>query len=554
MPEPYSNVTTHAMDKNDIREVIEGFGVSARNARDAGFDGIEIKVAHDGLLRSFASPAFNYRTDEYGGSLEKRLRLSVEVLEAVRGSIGENVPLGVRLCLNEYTSFGYGTDYGLQMAEYLEGTGLVDYFNCDAGSFSSFWMEIPPYAIPEGNFLPMSQALKQQSQLPVVAFGRIKRPEMAEDILARGEADLVGMCRQLIADPETPRKVFEGRIEDVRFCVGCNDACVYQVMQEKSVRCIHNPAAGREATRSERVLPAADRMRKVIVMGGGPAGMKVAEVATRRGHEVTLLERETELGGQVRLAAKQPLHGEILEVTDYLERQMALLGVDVWLGAEAEAESVADLEADVYVVATGSEPNLPAVGSDERPDRLGGELAREKGLGILPHIAGLNLSHVFSSDEVLRGASLPGSRVLVVDANGHWEAAGTAEYLADVGYQVEIWTARGQVGADLEPANLVLFAQRAGAKGIGITVGKELVAIEPGRTRFRDATTGMEFWVEGFDAVVPVLARRSRDDLYWALVELVKERVCRVERVGDASSPKLVQTAILEAFELGRLI
>jgi 2,4-dienoyl-CoA reductase-like NADH-dependent reductase (Old Yellow Enzyme family) len=552
MPEPYSNATTKALDKADIKQVIEGFVCSALNALEAGFDGIEVKVAHDGLLRSFVSPAFNHRNDEYGGSFDKRLRLPVEVMQAIKGAIGDDVPLGVRLCMNEYTSFGYGSEYGLRVAQYLDRAGVVDYFNCDAGSFSSFWMEIPPYAIPEGSFVELSRELKKASKLPVIAFGRIKRPEMAEEILARGEADLIGMCRQLICDPETPRKLLEGRIEEIRFCVGCNDACIYQVMQEKGVRCIHNPVAGRESIRSERGFSRAQTERRVVVVGGGPAGMKVAEVSALRGHEVTLLERETELGGQVRLAAKQPLHGEILEVSDYLERRMALLGVDVWLGTEADAEGLADLEADVYVIATGSEPNLPPVPGEARKDRDGGKWARERGLGILPSIPGVDLPHVFSSDEVLRGAELPGKRVLVVDGSGHWEAAGTAEFLADFGYEVEVITARGQVGSDLEPSNFVLYAQRAAEKGIRLRAGTELVAIELGRTCLRDAVTGVESWVKGFDAVIPVLTRRSRDDLYWALVDRLFDKDVRIERVGDAAAPRLVQAAILEAFELGR--
>ena len=223
MPEPSSHHTTRAMDLDDIARAVRGFGDAARNIIATGADGIEVKIAHDGLLRSFASPFFNQRTDAYGGSFEKRMRLPLECLASIRDAVGPDVPVGIRLCLNEYTPFGYDLEYGLRMAEAFESSGLVDYFNSDAGTFSSFWMEIPPAAVEQGFFRPLNRALKAQSSLPIVAFGRIKQPAMAERILELGEADLIGMARALIADADLPRKLTEGRAEEIRACIGCND-------------------------------------------------------------------------------------------------------------------------------------------------------------------------------------------------------------------------------------------------------------------------------------------------------------------------------------------
>ena len=177
MPEPSSHHTTRAMDLDDIAGTVAGFGDAARNIIATGADGIEVKIAHDGLLRSFASPFFNQRTDAYGGSFEKRMRLPLEVLASIRDAVGPDVPIGIRLCLNEYTPFGYELDYGLRMAEAFEASGLVDYFNCDAGTFSSFWMEIPPAAVEQGFFRPLNRRSSRSSSLPVVAFGRIKQPD-----------------------------------------------------------------------------------------------------------------------------------------------------------------------------------------------------------------------------------------------------------------------------------------------------------------------------------------------------------------------------------------
>ena len=201
MPEPSSHFSTKAMDEEDITAVVAGFAQSARNLVDAGLDGIEIKIAHDGLLRAYASPYFNRRKDDYGGSFENRMRLSYEVIEAIKTATGPAVPLGVRICVNEFTPFGYDTDYGLEMVRALEATGKVDYFNSDAGSFSSYWMEIPPAAVAAADFRRINAALKRATSLPVIGFGRLS-PQGGETLLAAGDADLVGMARQLIADPE----------------------------------------------------------------------------------------------------------------------------------------------------------------------------------------------------------------------------------------------------------------------------------------------------------------------------------------------------------------
>ncbi|MBW0001114.1 MAG: FAD-dependent oxidoreductase [Verrucomicrobia bacterium] len=562
MPEPSSHFTTKAMDEDDIRAVIEGFAVSARNAAEAGFDGIEIKVAHDGLLRSFASPFFNQRTDRYGGSFENRMRLSLEVLEAIRKATEDACPVGVRICLHEFTTFGYGLEYGLQMAHILEASGLVDYFNADAGSFSSYWMEIPPAAVASGDFQTLNGELKRASRLPVVAFGRISPPQRAEEMLRAGQADLIGMARQFIADPETPNKLAAGRAELVRLCVACNDACIYQVGQEKPVRCIHNPGAGREREINERFVAQSGRSRRVVVVGGGPAGLKVAEIAAKRGHRVTLLEREDALGGQIRLAARQPEHAIIGEVTRYLEAAVADLGVDVRLGLTATRAMLQGLAPEVIVIATGSEPNLPNQGSD------GAQRARALGRQVLPGVPGLDQPFVVSSDRVLSGKVELSGTVLVVDDNGHWEGAGTAEYLADRGCRVEVIASHPLVGEDIEAGTRTLFYRRAAIKGIRLRPNTMLLEI--GRHRAKIAGTfscedtqgwkkyllvpGKGEWVEGIDWVVPIIGRRSREDLFLELKEAAEFNDVRIERVGDCVAPRLVQSTIVEAFMLAQAL
>ena len=559
MPEPSSHHSTKAMDEDDIRAVIEGFAASARNLVDAGLDGIEIKIAHDGLLRSFASPYFNRRTDAYGGSFENRMRLSHEVIAAIKRATGPDVPLGVRICVNEFTPFGYDTEYGLDMVRALEATGLVDYLNSDAGSFSSYWMEIPPAAVAAGDFRRINAALKQATRLPVIGFGRIS-PQSGEALLAAGEADLVGMARQLIADPETVNKVAAGRGDLVRLCISCNDGCIYQVGQEKGVRCVHNPGAGQERRMSERLVGKAPKARHVVVVGGGPAGMKVAEIAARRGHHVTLLEKSRRLGGQVNLAAVQPEHASIAEVTSFLEVAIADLGVTAKLGADATPEMIALLSPDAVIVATGSEPNLP-IGLD-------GATANSRRLGrqVLPDIEGLDLDFVVSSDQVLSGEKQLSGHVVVIDNNGHWEAAGTAEFLADANCRVTVVAGHGMIGEDIEAGTRTLFQRRAAIKGMTLMPNTSVAAIEPGRVHiasvFSDADAigwakyilmpGNERVIDNVDWVVPVIGRRSREDLYLELRARPEFEQIEVRRVGDCVAPRLVQSTILEAFELAR--
>jgi 2,4-dienoyl-CoA reductase-like NADH-dependent reductase (Old Yellow Enzyme family)/thioredoxin reductase len=555
MPEPSSHFNTKAVDDDDIQAVISGFAAAARNALDAGFDGIEIKIAHDGLLRSFASPFFNRRTDRYGGSFENRMRLSLEVIEAIKREIGQ-APLGVRICLDEFTAFGYDLEYGLQMAHALEATGAIAYFNSDAGSFSSYWMEIPPAAVAPEAFERLNRALKAATKLPVIAFGRIGPTQRAEAMVKAGEADLIGWARQLVADPHTVNKLAMGRSDLVRRCIACNDGCVHQVGQEKGIRCIHNPGAGRELTHNERLVGKTSTPRRVVIVGGGPAGLKTAEIAARRGHSVTMLERTRQLGGQVVLAALQPEHAVIGEVVSYLESQLAEANVEIRRGVAATAAIVAEMKPDVVVLANGSEPNLPNRAED------GSVLARRLGRQILPEVEGLDLPFVVSADEVLSGVARPSGKVVVIDETGHWEAAGTAEFLADAGCSVVVVASHAAIGSELEAGARTLFQRRAAIKEIELRPNFVLTAIAERRVQISAVFShgdsagwgkyilipGDERWIEDVDWVVAVVGRRSREDLFLAFKSSPELGGVRIERVGDCVAPRLLQSVILEAF------
>jgi hypothetical protein len=545
MPEPSGTFATKAMEIDEIAEVVDHFAVSAVTMHQAGFDGVEVKIGHDGLLHAFASPFLNRRTDRYGGDFEGRLRMSVEVLQAIRARTPADFVVGVRLCLNEYTSWGYETDYGLRMAEHLESTGLVDYFNADAGTSSSYWMQIPPTVFDEGSFRQLSSQLKETVSCPVVAFGRIKHPEMAERILAAGEADLIGMARQLIADPATPRKVIEGRDDDIRYCIGGNDSCIFQVAHEQQIRCDHNPAAGRERRFSERLMRVSEHPVSVMVVGGGPAGLKAAETLARRGHGVTLFEKDTQLGGQLLLAQKQPHHVEIFDVVDYLERSLRRLRVDVNLGAEVTADVLEEIDADVVVLATGSRPALSRLGANPAIT------LQEPTAGLdyfnSAAVADIDEARLASVDDVLSGRRVAARRALVIDGNGDWEGAGTAEFLANAGVEVVVVAAAMTVGASLETANRHLFHQRAAAKGIRLLSRTQFAGCKDGAVQVTDIYTGQTCEIADVDLIVPAVGRRSEESLYLGWKSLIGDR--QLHRVGDCVAPRLLREVIRESYE-----
>ncbi|MEA5004080.1 MAG: FAD-dependent oxidoreductase [Christensenella sp.] len=524
MNEPYCHFNTKELEKEDMELIKEYYINSAAWQKELGWDAVELKIAHDGLLRTFVSPFFNRREDEYGGSFENRMRYPLEVIAGIREAVGPDYPIGIRLCVDEFTWYGYSLEYGMKIAKALEEGG-VDYLSTDAGTFSSWYMQIPPSPLPLGWAVYESAELKKNVDIPITAFGRINDPVQAETILAEGNADLIGMCRQLLCDPETPNKTMEDRLDDIRHCIGCNEGCVG--VDGIYVECIQNPAVSREKHFGIDTLDTAEVKKKIMVVGAGVAGLKVAEIAAKRGHNVQVYEKDGVAGGQVRLAEKLPYRNELEEVYRYLRIQLQELGVAVHYDTEVDEALVEQLSPEVLVVATGSTP-------------------------LMPEFEGLETAKMAVMDvhEALRNVEKIGNNVLVYDDIGFWQGGGVADYCQALGAQVTVVTPSASVGVDIESGQLYLLNKRLYENGADIIANHAILRFEGADVVLENVYNHEEMRLAGMDTVLIAGQSRSENALYKAF----KGKRPEVYSAGDCVAPRAIEQAILEAEVLARRI
>lgn len=522
--DPAVGETPKAMTKAEIREAQDAFRRGAAHAVEVGFDGVELKVGHDGLLRSFLTPFYNHRDDEYGlGTVEDRLRFVVETLREVRGEVGK-VPLGIRFCLDERIRGGYDLTEGLAIAAELASTGLIDYLSGDMGTWTSVEMQVPPAGIPEGYADEAVASARKLTGLPTIAFGRIVSPGHAENLLERGAADLIGMARQLLSDPEWPLKVAEGRADEIRPCVHCNQECVGRLMRNLPISCVHNPAAGREEILGGQTLDRTARPRRVVVVGAGPAGLKAAEVAAMRGHDCVVLEREAIVGGQVAIAATAPHNEEWGEIIGHLVRRLERLGVEIRTGVPATAATVLAEHPDAVVLATGSRASLPPFDVS--------------GLRVLDSLA------------TLRGNLPRGERVVLLDLGIRYEASAVADALLAAGNEVQWLSPAPIVAADLDWGTRRVLLRRLAAANIMRRAETTILGATGDGLAVMSVADGTLSRIEGVECVV-VTGNRSADT---DLAAELDGRLPAVYCAGDCVAPRHVAIAVYEGELVGRAL
>ncbi len=512
------------VDRREIAEIVAGYATVAGHCKAGGFDGIELQCSHSSIVRGFLSPAVNVRTDEYGGALENRARLLLQLVEAVREAVGRDLALGVRLCGDELIEGGSTIEDAVAVARLVEAQGLTDYVNTSIGvATESLFMIEASMAVPPGYALFIPSALRKAVDLPVIGVGRFKDPTQADRALIDGHCDLVGVVRGQIADADFAAKARAGLAEDVRLCLSCNQECVGRMGLNRWLGCIENPRAGRE------VKPAAGpppRARKVVVVGGGPAGMQAAATAAHRGHHVVLLEREAQAGGQARIAASVASRAEFGDIVRNLLRECRRTGVDLRLSVEADLGTVLAEEPDAVVVATGAEPARPSWAPPEAAQVI-------------------DVRHVFE------GRATPSGRVVVVDELGFHQATSVAELLADRGCQVTVVTPGMVVGQDLGVTlDLEHWEVKAAAKAIVQMTDLVPMGLGDGTLQLLHHPTGVMV-DEPCDWVVLAVPQAPLEQLYF---DLVTVGGMEVHRAGDCIAPRRAHAAVIEGHRVGELL
>ena len=511
IPCPVRKEMPKELSQEEIQKIVDAFGEAARRVKETGADGVEIHMAHGYLLNQFLSPFSNQRTDEYGGDPERRMKMAIEVLRTVRNQVGPDFTILCRLSADEYVEGGLKLKDTQEIAKALERSG-TDALHISACVAASGYLNHPPYYAEEGIFAHLAQGIKSVVSIPVIAVGRIRTPELANKILEERKADLISMGRALIADPYLPLKALEGRADDIVPCISCN-RCI-QSIRKGALQCAVNPETGREDIFK---LKKTDHPKKIWIIGGGPAGMKAAEIAALRGHQVTLYEKDGNLGGRFLLAAIPPQKQILKDFIDQLIRQLKKLPVKIVLGKSFTLASLKRGRPEVVIVATGAK-------------------------SFFPPIDGIRESKAISVEDVLSGSIPLGRKVLVVGGGGI--GSEVADHLSEDGKEVTLIEMREGIALDLVGHLQHFLNKRLREKGVQILVNTKATRFEREGLWVEDPQGIRK--LEGFDSMVISLGSIPNNEL----VESLKGKVPKVYVVGDASKPREVMEAVFEGEEI----
>lgn len=504
--------TPRELTIREIEDLVATFTIAAERVKNTGADGVELHMAHGYLICSFLSPFSNKRKDRYGGTIAGRARFALEVLRSVRQRVGSGFPVICRLSGDEYVAGGLNVEDTRQIAKLLEKEG-ADALHISACNAASGFLNHPPYYVTEGVFVHLAEAVKARVDIPVITVGRIRNPLMADQIIADGKADLISMGRALIADPRLPQKAKEGRLAEIIPCISCNK-CI-QTLRMDSVRCSVNPETGNEGRFR---YSKADRSKQVWVIGGGPGGLKAAEIAALRGHQVKIFEKKNELGGRVRLGANPPQKQVLNEFIDYLVRRVKSLGITIEMGKAFTSDMLEPVKPDVVVVATGASPQFP-------------------------NWKGIEESGALSVDDVLADGADIGARVLVVGGGG--TGAEIADLLSEIGKKVTLVEMLEDIASDLVNHLQHYLKQRLTQKGVAVLTSTRVKALGKGYVMIEDASGVRK--LDDFDTIVLALgSEKSNDTIYKNLAGKVSE----LHVIGDARQPREIVDAVYEGEEI----
>jgi 2,4-dienoyl-CoA reductase-like NADH-dependent reductase (Old Yellow Enzyme family)/thioredoxin reductase len=516
VPDPIWRQDTRELTIQDIARLVESFAQGARRAKEAGFDIVELHGAHGYLISQFMSGYANKRTDEYGGGFEGFIRFPVEIIRRVRQMVGPDFPVFFRISGDELVPMGRTVAESIEMAKRLvqEGVNVID---VSIGVMESSAVTSAPPDMEQGFNAKMAAAFKKALPIPIIAVGRINEPDIADEIVSSGKADLIAIGRQSLTDPEWPNKTAEGRKNDIVKCISCNEGCIegLVIWRRSMITCVQNLALGKE---DEYASPRASKRKKVLIAGGGPAGLEAARTAALWGHEVILYEKDKALGGQVNIAVIPPKKDIYSEVTLSRVKAITELGVEIHPGEELTPEIVKQIAPDVLIIATGSKP-------------------------LVPKISGIGQKNVITAAEALRGTNV-GDRVVVV--GGGLVGCETSDYLAQQGKEVTVVEMLRHTARDIGPAARYFLRRRLAEKGIKILTSTTVEEIVEGGVKVNSGE-GSRF-LGPTDTVVIATGAESVNELGPAVAGIVPE----VYVIGDAASPGKIMAAVEQAAELAR--
>ncbi|WP_019121955.1 FAD-dependent oxidoreductase [Brevibacillus massiliensis] len=515
------SVMPKPMSLDEINQVIDGFALSAKLAKESGLDGVEICCSHGYLPAQFWSGLTNHRKDHYGGSFENRMRFIVEVMERVWKSVGEDFTVGIRMSADEKTMDGLGVKDSVEIVKYLVDRVRLDFINVTSGDSSTYAGSThiaPASPMAHGYNAPYAFKIRMAGAVPVFVGSRVLDPAEAERIVSTGQADIVGMTRATIVDPEMPNKAINGELQTITACLGCNQACIGHYHKGLAIGCVQNPMAGNE----EKLRPLVQRSRtgkRVVVIGAGPAGLQAAVTASDLGHQVTLIDQTNAIGGLLRIMRRAPMRREVAEtMLDNYTRKLSQSNVNVQLGQRATRHEIGKLEADVVICAAGARP-------------------------YLPHVEGIDHPRLMLVDELF-GANprTVGRRVLVFDYFGDWPGVEAAIFLAEKGHDVTLVSARLYIGEEVHQYLRNEYLKKLYTLKVTLLPHFDFGGITQERVILRNLFTHEAEQIGDWDTIVLSMGRVPNTELY----EEVKGSAPVVRQIGDCLAPRTLEEATFE--------